>query len=43
MKRIFAFACLVAAAVTLSAQQKPQASPPETASATIGGKSVTST
>jgi hypothetical protein len=34
---------LIAAAVTLSAQQKPPASPPATESATIGGKAISIT
>ena len=34
---------LIAATVGLSAQQNPPASPPETASATIGGKSISIT
>ena len=41
MKRLLMCAgALIAATVCLSAQQNPPASPPETASATIGGKSV---
>lgn len=41
MKRLFVSLSLLAFAVTLSAQQrKPPASPPETASVTIGGKTI---
>ena len=34
---------LIAATASLSAQQKPPASPPETATATIAGKTITIT
>jgi hypothetical protein len=42
MKRLLIFAgALIAATCSLSAQQNPPASPPETATGTIGGKTVT--
>ncbi len=41
MKRLIACAGLLAAAVTVFAQQAPPASPPEKVSAEIGGKGVT--
>jgi Protein of unknown function (DUF2911) len=41
MKRLLMCASLLAFTSTLFAQQKPPASPPETASATIGGQSIT--
>lgn len=40
MKRLLMCASLLAFTTTLIAQQKPPASPPETATATIGGHSV---
>jgi hypothetical protein len=43
MKRLFICTGLLLGAVSLFAQQKPVASPPETASVTIGGKSITIT
>ncbi len=41
MKRFLIYAGVLAAAVTLSAQQKAPASPPEQASATIAGQTIT--
>lgn len=41
MKRLFVCICLLAFAATLSAQKKPPASPPEKASVTINGKTIT--
>ncbi len=41
MKRFLCCTGLLVAAATLAAQQKPPASPPETASGTIGGKAIT--
>ncbi|HEY1767849.1 MAG TPA: DUF2911 domain-containing protein [Terracidiphilus sp.] len=41
MKRLFVCTGLLLGAVSLFAQQKTPASPPETASVTIGGKSIT--
>ena len=41
MKRFLMCASLLALTSTLLAQQKPPASPPETATATIGGQSIT--
>jgi hypothetical protein len=43
MKRLLMTAGLVLGAASLLAQQKPTLSPPETASATIGGKSISIT
>jgi hypothetical protein len=41
MKRFLMCACLVAVTTTLFAQQKPPASPPEQATATLGGQTIT--
>jgi Protein of unknown function (DUF2911) len=43
MKRLFVCMGLLLAFSAMSAQQKPPASPPETESATIGGKTITIT
>lgn len=43
MKRLLISAIALIAACSLSAQQKPPASPPETVAATVGGKHITIT
>jgi hypothetical protein len=40
MKRLSICTCLLFAAISLLAQQKPVVSPPETATVTIGGKTI---